>query len=179
MPEQLLRAAQVVMGFARHGVLQLVLLWRKWRHPVSRVRLTRSGPGRRNRIRRGVFLEYRVGRLERCGGSPAHRSEVTPLGVAGSIGRGAGSLRSDDATAGCGHTLATSCSTCRLLLCRAALSSPAWFSWVRTGPSSVTLVSVRSPLASATRIAGKRRAARAASMRPYAACSEKWSTCVQ
>ena len=82
-------------------------------------------------------------------------------------------------TAGCGRSDATRSSTSRLLFCRAWASSRWWLSSVSTGPSRHTAVRVRDPSASCARIAGKRRAARAASILPYAACSDRCRTRVQ
>src|SRR3954464_16088065 len=71
VPEQVLRAAQMVVGFARHGDLQLVLLWRKWRQGGSGLRDTRSGPSCGDRIRRGVFLQL-------GGGLARRRCQICP-----------------------------------------------------------------------------------------------------
>ena len=50
---------------------------------------------------------------------------------------------------------------------------------VRCGARRHTVVRLIEPSAMSPRIIGKRRAARAAAIRPYAACSDRRSTCVQ
>jgi hypothetical protein len=90
-----------------------------------------------------------------------------------------GSFRTVGGTGGCGRSVATSCSTSRLLFWCAAASTRSWFSGVRCGASRHTAVRCSDPLASRSRMMGNFRAARAASIRPYAACSDKWRVCVQ
>lgn len=91
----------------------------------------------------------------------------------------AGNFRTVAGTTGWGRRVATSNSSSRFVLCRAAASNSRLFSAVRCVATRQTAVSVSAPSASRSSSTGKRRAARAASMRPYAACSERCSTWVQ
>jgi hypothetical protein len=108
--------------------------------------------------------------------------EVSLQGGSGGATRafgGAGNFRITAATSGRGRMPATSCSTSLLLLCRAAASSCSTFSGVSTGTSRRTAVSDTSPRARQVRTVGNVSAARATTVRLYAASSDKWSTCVQ
>jgi hypothetical protein len=91
----------------------------------------------------------------------------------------AGSFRTEEGTSGRGANSATSASISRLLRLLALASTASWFSCVRCGLIIRTDVRDNAPEASASRMTGKRRQARAAEIRLQAASSESLRTSVQ
>src|SRR5713226_1331251 len=94
------------------------------------------------------------------------------------VGVGTGSLRMEDGMSGRGANSATRASISRRLRPQALARTASWFSGVRCRLSNRTEVSDSAPEARWSRIAGKLRQARAASIRLQAASSESRSTSV-
>src|SRR2546426_11398553 len=106
-------------------------------------------------------------------GSGVVRIEVTTGGgVVVEPDRGAGRRLTDGDTSGRGESRATISSTSGFLFLRADSSTPRWFAGVRWDARSFTVVRLTDPSASISRITGKRRAARATSIRLYASHSD-------
>src|SRR5216683_329997 len=106
-------------------------------------------------------------------GSGVVRVEVTSGGggVVETDG-GAGRRLTDGGTSGRGESRATISSTSGFLFPRADSSTPRWLARLRWDARSFTVVRLTDPSASMSRITGKRRAARATSIRLYASHSE-------
>jgi hypothetical protein len=98
------------------------------------------------------------------GGTLAGVAQIT-AGEGTGIALAAGSLRTEHGISGRGKCRATSSSTSRLVLRAAAVSSSWWFSPVRWGANSRTVVRFTEPSRSIFRMGGNLLAARAASMR--------------
>ena len=88
-----------------------------------------------------------------------YSSLASPFSASCSAGEwttfGSGSLRVEAGRSGFGRSLATMCSTSRRLWWRTVSSRVRWFSSVRCGPSSVTVVRVIEPPASRVQDLGK------------------------
>src|SRR6266851_7001885 len=106
-------------------------------------------------------------------------SVVAGIGVGGGAGVMLGSFRTEGGTSGRGANSATRVSISRRLRPQALARTASWFSGVRCRLSNRTEVSDSAPEARWSRIAGKLRQARAASIRLQAASSESRSTSVQ
>jgi hypothetical protein len=121
----------------------------------------------------------------RCGGTTTAASTRVAGEVGADTGVGAGtrvalgSLRTEDGTSGRGANSAARASISRRLRPQALARTAAWFSGVRCRRSSRTEVSDIAPETRWSRITGKLRHARAASIRLQAASSESRSTSVQ
>src|SRR5712691_2286319 len=106
-------------------------------------------------------------------GSGLVRVEVTS-GGGGVVetDHGAGRRLTDGGTSGRGESLATISSTSGFFFPRPDSSTSWWLAGVRWDARSFTVVRLTAPEASISRITGKRRAARATSIRLYASHSE-------
>src|ERR1700682_3878569 len=100
-------------------------------------------------------------------------------GIGAGTGATLGSFRTEGGTSGRGANSATRASISRRLRPQALARMASWFSGVRCRRSSRTEVSDIAPEARWSRITGKLRQARAASIRLQAASSESRSTSVQ
>src|SRR6266851_3851549 len=100
-------------------------------------------------------------------------------GIGAGTGATLGSFRMEVGTSGRGASSATRASISRRLRPQALARTASWFSGVRCRLSSRTEVSDIAPEARWSRITGKLRQARAASIRLQAASSESRSTFVQ
>ena len=108
----------------------------------------------------------------------AARGRGTPQGTVRGAGVADVSARMESDMVGRGDSSATSSCTSRFDRPPALASTSSWFAGVRCGASRRTAVRLTRPRSSASRAAGNRRAARATSMRLYAAPSSRPSPCV-
>lgn len=139
MPQQILRAPELVVGLAADGHGDLESLRRE-----------RCDDRRTNR---------RHGRREAAGCLRRVTRRRNWLRLARFLGR---EFPDDVGTSGRGRRAAACSSTARLLCPRAASSTARWFSTVRCGASKPTVVRLSNPSTSRSRITGNRAAARAA-----------------